>query len=77
MSIWELFSLNLSFFAGYTWTRDVIMGMGSIGDNFGIDRNHEDSHLCGTSSCDIYKHLRQAEVIYNVDNSLSYFVLKW
>lgn len=57
-----------------------MMGTGITGGNFGIDGNHEDPQLCATLTCDIYKHLRQAEVNYNVDISVfffSFFFPKW
>lgn len=34
-----------------------------IDNIFDIDNNHEDPKLCATLACDIYKHLREAEVI--------------
>jgi hypothetical protein len=33
------------------------------GNTFDIDTNYEDPQLCEPLACDIYKHLREAEVI--------------
>lgn len=40
------------------------MGMEYVGNIVDVDGDHKDPQLCATIACDIYNHLRMAEVIF-------------
>jgi len=46
------------------WKRDVAVPMEMADSIIDVDTNHNDPQLCATLACDIYKHLRIAEVIF-------------
>lgn len=51
------------------------MGM-EIDDKFvDVDHNHKDPQLCASIACDIYKHLRAAEVIFHLIYKFRAYVL--
>lgn len=56
--------LLIFFLIGHVWKRSDILMDKEIDDKFiDVDHNHKDPQLCASIACDIYKHLRMAEVI--------------
>jgi len=63
------------FLAGHMLKRDVVVPMETADSIIDVDTNHNDPQLCATLACDIYKHLRMAEVIAPPLPSRALFIL--
>lgn len=51
----------LLYLSGFKWKTDVSTPM-EIDDFIDVDANHNNPQFCTTLACDIYRHLRIAEV---------------